>query len=90
MKTLAVIVLIVICVYMFRHEIVDKIEGEVRHPPKIVQDYNQRVFGVNYFASEQRIALELVGICSQNSIWLNNKATKIFSQNCADAKSTLK
>jgi hypothetical protein len=90
MKVLFLIILLVICAYVFRHEITDKIKGEMRHAPKIVQEYNQKIFGAGYFVAEQKTALELAGICSQNSLWLNDDSTWIFTQNCADAKDALK
>jgi hypothetical protein len=90
MKVLFFAIILVVCVYLFRHEIIDKIEGEVKRIPKIVQEYNQKVLGSDYFRAEQRIALELTGICSQHSAWINDDDTRIFAQNCADAKSVLK
>lgn len=90
MKVLILIALVVICAYIFRYEIVGKIKSEVRHAPKIVQEYNKEAFGISYFVAEQKIALELAGICSQNSSWLNDESTRIFAQNCADAKEALK
>ncbi|MDR0407989.1 MAG: hypothetical protein LBH45_03615 [Campylobacteraceae bacterium] len=90
MKILVVIVLVLIGIYFFRQEIVGKIEGDLKHIPDIVKQYNDEIMGIDYLIGEQRIALELKGICAQNSAWLNYKETKIFAQNCADANSALK
>ncbi|MDR1615069.1 MAG: hypothetical protein LBS26_05830 [Campylobacteraceae bacterium] len=90
MKVLIVIILIIVGVYVFRQEIVDKIESDVKKIPPSVEQYNKVRFGINYFIRDQRAALELKGICTQNSIWLNDKITNIFAQNCADANDSLK
>ncbi|MDR1976844.1 MAG: hypothetical protein LBQ18_07615 [Campylobacteraceae bacterium] len=90
MKVLLVIVLLIVGVYVFRQEITESIEGDVKQIPQSVLQYNKEELGVGFFIKEQRAALELKGICTQNSIWLNDKATKIFAQNCADAENSLR
>jgi hypothetical protein len=90
MKILILIVLIVVGVYVFRQEIVDKIESDVKKIPPSVEQYNKEIFGVSYFFRESRAALELKGICAQNGIWLNDPTTQIFAQNCADVNNALK
>jgi hypothetical protein len=89
-KVLIVIILVVLGVYIFRQEITDKIEGDVKKIPPSVEQYNKEILGDSYFLRESRAALELKGICAQNSIWLNDPITRIFAQNCADVNNAFK
>ncbi|MDR2100390.1 MAG: hypothetical protein LBP40_06170 [Campylobacteraceae bacterium] len=87
MKLVVFCIVLVAIVFFFRDDIVGTVVGDLKHIPPAVAKYNTQVFGIDYFQAHGREALEIQGICGQNSGWRREEMTRIFAQNCINAES---